>query len=136
MLGPGWKIFVWQLNSVFAFKILYCAFDTQLAENENNFELFSHVFGYCSKDRWQFCNFLHKLTGGILVNKWTTLFLFLTCSTTVKPIYSKPIFFAESLLLPLVSRSTSLPLNLLCSSFLLVLYSSFLLVLWWSWWLR
>ena len=38
--------------------------------------MFSLEFGYCSKDRWQFCNFLHKLTGGILVNKHTTFLLF------------------------------------------------------------
>ena len=28
-------------------------------------------FRHCSKDRWQFCNFLHKLTGGIIVIKHT-----------------------------------------------------------------
>ena len=76
MVGSGWKIFVWQLNSVFAFKNFYYAFDTQLAKNENTFELFSLGFSYCSKDRWQFCNFLHKLTGGILVIKHIIFLLF------------------------------------------------------------
>ncbi len=99
-VGLGWKNFVWQLISVFAFKIFYYAFDTQLAENETTFYMFLLVFGYCSKDWWQFFNFLHKLTGGILVIKYTTLFLFLTCSTAWNPNYSKPISFAESLLLP------------------------------------
>ena len=31
--------------------------------------LFSVGFSYCSKDWWQFCNFFHKLTSGILVIK-------------------------------------------------------------------
>ena len=75
MVGPGWKFFVWQLISVFAFKNFYCTFDTQLAENENTFYMFSLGFSYYSKDWWQFCNFLHKLTGGILVNKHTTLLM-------------------------------------------------------------
>ena len=76
MVGPGWKFFVWQLISVFAFKNFYCTFDTQLAENENTFYMFSLGFSYYSKDWWQFCNFLHKLTGGILVIKHTTFLLF------------------------------------------------------------
>ena len=112
MVSPGWKIFVWQLISVFAFKIFYCAFDTQLAKNETTFYLFSLVFGYCSKDQWQFCNFLHKLTSDILVIKHTTLFHFLTFSTAMKPhllqTHLLPLVFAKSLLLPLVSRSLAL----------------------------
>ena len=85
MVGSGWKIFVWQLISVFALKNFYYAFDTQLAENETISYMFLLVFDYCSNDQWQFCNFLNKLTGGILVIKHTTLFLFLTCSTAMKP---------------------------------------------------
>ena len=59
-----------------------------MVEIETKFYMFSEGFNYCSKDRWQFCNFLHKLTGGGLVIKHTIFLLFLTCSTAMKPIYS------------------------------------------------
>ena len=110
MVGPGWKIFVWQLISVFEFKNFFFAFDTQLAENETTFYMFSLVFDYCSKDRWQFCNFLHKLTGGILVIKHNFISFFWYVQRPWNPNYSKPIFFAEPLLLP---RWISPPLKLL-----------------------
>ena len=64
--------------------------------------MFSLEFSYCSKDRWQFCNFLHKLTGGILVNKRTTLFLFLTKlnghETHLLQTHLLPLVFTESFL--------------------------------------
>ena len=101
MVGSSLKFFVWFLYSVFAFKYFYCTIDTQFTENENNFYMFSLEFGYCSKDRWQFCNFLHKLTGSILVNKRTTLFLFLTKlnghETHLLQTHLLPLVFAESL---------------------------------------
>ena len=101
MVGSSLKFFVWFLYSVFAFKYFYCTIDTQFTENENNFYMFSLEFGYYSKDRWQFCNFLHKLTGSILVNKRTTLFLFLTKlnghETHLLQTHLLPLVFAESL---------------------------------------
>ena len=44
-------------------------------------------FGYCSKDQWQFCNYLHKLTGGISVNKHTNLLKKADICNSHLPIY-------------------------------------------------
>ena len=40
-----------------------------MAQIENNLYMFLADFRHCSKDRWHFCNFLHKMTGGIIVIK-------------------------------------------------------------------
>ena len=55
-----------------------------MAEIETKFYMFSVGFSYYSKDWWQFCNFLHKLTDGSLVIKHTIFLLFLTFSTAMK----------------------------------------------------
>ena len=90
--GPKSKIVCLGIVLTFCIK----KFSLFMAEIETNFYMFSIGFSYCSKDQWQFCNFLHKLTNSILVIKHTIFLTFLTCSMAMKPNYSLHFFFELS----------------------------------------